>query len=204
MGNLMRLMKLVKLQIIFFAGSLFIINVVQARLNRSCPKALCCSINRMFMDDVFVEIYGLTPELLGLVLRGIPGLDVNMRDTGNGSVCLHYAHQYGQILVLRTLIFAGALVNIQNNREQTPLFIEQFSCTVNLATVQALLANGIDLTLLDDQNRRACDVVHPDIAALMRPKEQQQLARLTSAQDILRSRAMVEALITIILTYGIC
>lgn len=173
---------------------------VQARLDGSSPKALCRSINNILTDHEFVAKYALTAELLGLVLRGISGLNVNMQDDG-GFAGLHFAHQYGQIDVLRTFIFAGALVNIQNRKQQTPLFTQQFF--VNFETVQALLAHGADLTLLDADRRRATEVAPPDIAALLRPIELQQRARLKSTQETLRLRVMVEDLIAMIIAYGI-
>jgi len=123
-----------------------LIEAVKARLDTSGPKQFCVSIGRIFTNsgglENLVEKYALTPELLGLVLREC-NVKVNMQDE-HGKAPLHFAYHYGQIDVLKTLLYAGATVNIKSKALKTPIHI--LPMNVNIEILQELLCWGADPT----------------------------------------------------------
>jgi len=74
----------------------------------------------------YVDYLRLYLEVINMIPGGKVLIDV--RDLNDGSTGLHYAVRHGQIEVTRTLIQAGAAVNVQNFEGKTALFtaVSQF------------------------------------------------------------------------------
>jgi len=102
----------------------------------------------------YVDYLRLYLEVVNLIPGGKILIDI--RDLNDGSSALHYAVTHGQIDITRTLIQAGASVNIQNFEGKTPLFsaVSQFkeNNDRNLIydIVKALLYHGANPNIGDE------------------------------------------------------
>jgi len=101
----------------------------------------------------YLDYLRLYLEVVSIIIPG--GKMIDVRDS-NGCSALHHAVLHGQIDVMRTLIQAGAIVNLQNFEGKTSLFTavnlfkENYDRNIIYDMVKALLNFGANPNISDE------------------------------------------------------
>ena len=98
---------------------------------------------------IMIALHQDNPEMLELLLEAARGVDVHVQDE-RGMTLLHHAAEVGHIGLVNALIEAGAEVNAQNDRDQTPLHI---AAENSIDVVNALIAAGAEVNAQNDRDQ---------------------------------------------------
>ena len=107
-------------------------------------------------EDVLIGAsYNENPEILNYILTK-DGFDINQKYEQNQTVLFHVLKNYGKLKNIKSIINAGAKINIRENAEgKTPLMVA--AAESNQEIIKFLLSQGADGSLKDSNEKTAFD-----------------------------------------------